>query len=236
MQDPTQRQASSSEPSEERPSDPPLEYASQRQIDDVPHYSPSTLEVPKQSSMQDQAIFVYPDRRQIVLAMVCFIVAVFVGLLATIHWLDINSYNTPSVILASIVLIVFSIFTVFIIANTVQLIFTRIPLLIINHEGISVDRRGLFQRRFTPWNQIEAIYIYTSYIQTYFCIRPKDTKRFLRRSHMLERWIRSDNEKYGVAVESITQAALEMSVDEILQRLATYYTYELNTYHIRLYP
>lgn len=236
MQDHTQRQASSSSPSEERPSDPPLVYASQRQTDDVPRYSPGASEVPKQSSMQDQAIFVYPDRRQIILEMVGLIVAVFICLLATAHWLNGNSYSIPSIILASIVLIPLSIFIIFIVVSTVWLLYSRNPLLIIDHEGITVGRRGPFQRRFTPWNQIEAIYVHTSHIHTYFCIRPKDTKRFLRRSHMLERWIRSDNEKYGVAVESLTQAALEMSVDEILQRLATYYSYELETYHIQLHP
>jgi hypothetical protein len=110
------------------------------------------------------------------------------------------------------------------------------PLLIINYQGITVGKMVMFSGFFIPWHEIDAIHTSTFIYYKYFCIRPKDTRQFLKRFHILERFNRLSNTILGLSPLVVPQVFLGRPVEETLQQLQFFYAYELNMHRIRLYP
>ena len=115
------------------------------------------------------------------------------------------------------------------------LLFNRKPILIINREGITTSALPSLSGFFIGWNEIEAIYVY-AFMYKYLCIRPKNTKLFLKRFNALERFIRLSNSMFGIPPLIVPQIYLDKPVEEILQSLYHRYSNELSYHRIQLRP
>jgi hypothetical protein len=231
MQYPSGYQPSTRLPSEAHTPELPQQYA--------PQYP---------SAMPDREIVIYSNRRQILIRTIMGVFIAFISSLMVIH--GVNSLFQDDYIMSWISSLVFLIpgliLCVYVIGSMVRFFFIRTPLLIINCEGITVGKMPTRSGCFIPWCEIEAIYsdAYVSgYVYghlnlngyKYLCVRPKDTEQFLQRFNAFERFNRRHNAIVSKPAVAVPQVFMERPVDETLQCLVTYYSYELYTCHIQLH-
>jgi hypothetical protein len=216
-----------------------MQYPPQQQ---PPIHSP--LEVyapPYPSAMPDQEIVIYFNRTQAIvrtiisgIALVLGII-IFLGAIAFIYILGATFHIdviVPMIIYLAFMLlaIAFSGWTTW---RMAQLSLKPTPLLIINRQGITVGKISIpmFSGFFIPWYEIEAVHAYT-FLNKYLCIRPKDTRQFLKRFNALERFNRRSNAIFGIPPLVVPQIFMERSVEETLQQLQFFYAHGLNTHRI----
>jgi hypothetical protein len=196
-----------------------------------------------QTSMNDQAIVIYPDRTHAIVntisygIMLAFGIMVFTGAIALFLILSTtlqSKFLVPLVIYLALWLpaLAFGSWGTW---NMAQFAFKRTPLLIIDRQGITVGQAPMNSGFFIPWHEIEAIHAHT-FMHKYFCIRPKDTKQFLKYFNIFERFNRRSNIIIGAPPLIVSQNFLESPIEEVLQQLQVFYAHELDTYHIRLRP
>lgn len=192
--------------------------------------------------MQDQAIVIYPNRTQTIVRTIALVVILILGLIVlagaeNFFFILGSTHHTNYIVLMIIYLILMLLVLAFGVLGTwsmARLAFRQIPLLIINHEGITVSEMPWLSGCFIPWHEIEAIHT-SICVYKYLCVRPKDTRQFLQRFNVLERFYRRSNAIVGIPALFVTQVLMERPVDETLQQLAVLYVHELFTYHIQLY-
>lgn len=192
--------------------------------------------------MQGQEIVIYPNRTQaivrtilcgLILAfgiMILLIAIAFFSILGTNDQVD---YIVPIIAYLALMLpvLAFAGWTTWSMAQLLK----PTPLLIINHQGITVGKMPMLSGFFIPWHEIEAIHTST-FIYKYLCIRPKDTRQFLKRFNILERFNRLSNTIIGVPPLIVPQVFLARPINETLQQLQFFYAHELDTHRIRLRP
>jgi hypothetical protein len=193
--------------------------------------------------MQGQEIVIYPNRTQaIVRTILCgvglaFGIMILAGAIALLFILGTTfqiNYIVPLIVYLALMLPILA-FGGWATWSMAQLFLKPTPLLIINRQGITVGKTPMLSGFFIPWHEIEAIHAST-FIYKYLCIRPKDTKQFLKRFNILERFNRRSNAIIGVPPLVVPQVFLERPVEETLQQLPIFYAHELNTHRIRLCP
>jgi|GraSoi_2013_60cm_1033757.scaffolds.fasta_scaffold24300_3 hypothetical protein len=218
-----------------------MQYPPQQQ---PPTHSPSEVYAPQYpSAMPGQEIVIYFNRTQAIVRTIISGIGLVLGIIillgaiafiyilgATFH----TDYIVPVIIYLAFILpaIAFNGWTTW---RMAQFFLKPTPLLIINRQGITVGKIPMFSGFFIPWYEIEAIHAYT-FMNKYLCIRPKDTRQFLKRFNALERFNRRSNAIFGIPPLVVPQIFMERSVEETLQQLQFFYAHELNTHHIRLYP
>lgn len=193
--------------------------------------------------MQGQEFVIYPNRTQaIVRTILCgvglaFEILILAGAIALFFILGTTyhtNYIVPSLVYLAFMLPLLA-FSSWAAWSMAQLFLKPTPLLLINRQGITIGKTPMLSGFFIPWHEIEAIHAAT-FLSKYLCIRPKDTKQFLKRFTLLERFNRRSNAIIGVPPLVVPQVFLERPVEETLQQLQIVYAYELHTHRIRLHP
>ncbi|MBA2680631.1 MAG: hypothetical protein H0U76_19825 [Ktedonobacteraceae bacterium] len=216
-------------------------YLPEQPLSYTPQYQPHQPLMP----MQDIAI--YPNRRQVIWrTVVCAISLLFMILIAVLFSLFIISLTSGDMLASGFLLPPLLTVAFFLSAEIIYIgwitwrmaadfLFTRKPILFINREGIKVSRMPTLSGFFIPWAEVDSLSTYT-FIYTYFCIHPKNTREFLARFNIVERLMRRSNMLFGIPPLIVPQLYLERSSEEILRQVYYMYANELSYYHVRLQP
>ena len=204
---------------------------------------PKANSSPHRRHVAGKDIVIYPNRKQAILRTILGVVClVFLILLLVLIIFALSlTFSSPlpaSILVPGILLLVCLLAIIYFagratwrMASTV--LFARDPMLVINHQGVTVARTPTLDGYFIPWAEIESIYLY-NFMYKFLCIHPKNTDQYLARFNGLERFIRRSNARLGVPPLAVAQIFLERPVAGILQQVKHNYASELSHYRIQI--
>lgn len=199
--------------------------------------------------MQGQEIAVYVNRSNVRSDTFKFIAFECFCLLPSINLIVKGDPIFHAEKLAIVIFILIVIFTILGVRDRLRFFFMRDPLLIVNCEGITIGRHHSFRNGFIPWWEIESLYVYTAYRRTDFRIRLHDHNQLVQRltasgnltvqghiAVLSGRIFRRRSNWLGEPSLSVPQLYMNISADEMLQRIDTDFWVKLRIYQINVYP
>jgi hypothetical protein len=214
---------------------------------DRQRYLPAEIELERR--MQAPEIAVYVNRRSILVDTFKFTALEFLCFLPMINLIVKGDpiFHAEKVFI--VILILMTVLIILEVRYRLRFFFMRDPLLIVNCEGITIGRHHSFRSGFIPWWEIESLYVYTAYRRTDFRIRLRDHNQLVQRltasgnltvqGHIAVfsgRIFRRRSDWLGEPSLSVPQMYMNISADEMLQRIDTDFWVKLRIYQINVYP
>lgn len=191
-----------------------------------------------QSTAAIGEIAIYPDRKVAILSSTIMVIGLLFVILIlpgiAILGAAIGEPVKPSDLASLIVIIPCAAFIGWLAWRMLStLLFSRKPLLLINREGITVNRVPMYSGFFIPWAEVAAVFPSQYVIYKYLCILPKNTDLSLARFNGFERLLRRMDTAAGSPI-SLRQTYLGKPVEEIVRQLYSTYASELSYYNVQV--